>query len=199
MGSPARDLQDRPTGGADRHDRHLPRRQPPRGVGGVHGVRFELLHSRGARLRAQARRHHRGEPFPDDPGGDGAQGDVRRDMGQPRPRRGRDGEGGGADRDALPREPAGVRLLPHALPPVQGLPRRRRGGPGHLCGGLRGLRRVEQALRLPEGRRGGRHPQAREVQGLHHRRQRRPGQDLRGAGRDQVLPGAKRPRAGAGT
>ena len=56
---------------------------------------------------------------------------------------------------------------------------------------------MEQALRLPEGRRGGRHPQAREVQGLHHRRLGGPGQDLRGAGRHQVLPGAQRPHPGA--
>lgn len=88
---------------------------------------------------------------------------------------------------ALPREPARVHLFPDPVPPVPRLHGGRRGQRHPPRPQVRGVRGLEQALRLPEGRRRGRHPQAGEVQGLHHRRLGGPGQDLRGARRQNVI------------
>ena len=196
MGEGAREVQDRPEAGDDRDLRELCRGEPPWRGRVVHGVCRERLHPGGPGLRAPHGRRHGRQPLPDEHRGRRAQGNVRGRLEQPAARGGRDRRGHRPAGDPLPREPAGARVLPHALPPVPRL----HGGPGgphQARTRLREVRRVEQALRLPEGRRRGRHPQAREVQGLHHRRLGGLGQDLRGACSHQVLRGAQRSRARA--
>ena len=56
---------------------------------------------------------------------------------------------------------------------------------------LPGHRSLEEPLQLPAGRRHRHHQQARDLQRLHPRRQRRPREDVHGAGRHQVLRAAQ--------
>ena len=172
--------------------RHLRGGEPIRRRPRLHGRRREL-HAGGPRLRAPSGNRDLREPFRERDRGRRPQDDVRVGLGQPCHGRGGHRAGGRPGRDALPREPARVHLFPDPVPPVPRLHGGRRGQRHPPRPQVRGVRGLEQALRLPEGRRRGRHPQAGEVQGLHHRRLGGPGQDLRGARRHEVLPGAQRP------
>ena len=123
---------------------------------------------------------------------------LRPDLERPREARGRHRTALRPHRLRLPGELARTDLLPDPLQPLHRVPRRHQRGrsaerphrlPGHLD--------LEEALQLPAGRRDRDHQQARDLQRLHPRRQRRPREDVHRARGHQVLRAAQqvRPRA----
>ena len=170
--------------GARRRRRRGPDRQLQ-----LHAARPGLR--RGAQPGTQPGRHSRRRPRR-------PAGLVRRSVAGRGPHRGRQAAGAGSAAPDRPPLRAALRLLQDPVPRVRGLAGRTRRArrPAARRPPLR-HGDLEPPLRVPAGRRDQRHQPPAAAQRLHHRRQRRPGQDLDRAGGDQVLRAAQRTGAGA--
>jgi hypothetical protein len=155
------------------------------------------LHDGRSRLRARQRRLQHGA---EDRCSDGVAvpGAVRPDLAQPQPRsRTSPRWSTTTSRACMPRTPR-ADLLPDPLQPVQRVPRgHQRGRAAERPHRLPGDEGLAEPLQLPARRRRRHHQQAGDLQRLHPRRQRRPREDVHGAGRHQVLRAAQQGRPGA--
>ena len=159
----------------------------------LHGfTAADLGYERGNAVSNIVTKHRRG---PDDGAVPPA---LRPDLAQPRPARGRHRGGLRAHRQRVRGELAGAHLLPDPVQPVLRVPRRhQRGRAAQRPAPATRTRSLEEPLQLPARRRDRHHQQAGDLQRLHPRRQRRPGEDVHRAGGHQVLRAAQQVRARA--